>query len=163
MSTRETLLLPASEGIHDPVHNVGRALIDAAGQMTRAVDRLAHEIGISGAQWVVLLRIGDGIGRTASELCQALGYDSGAMTRMLDRLVKLDLVRRTPSPEDGRIAALSLTPAGEQLHPRLRPIAIEVLDTHLRGFTPQEIEQLTHLLERLITNGRRDDCRGDAP
>lgn len=90
-----------SERAYNPVHNVGRALIDAASLMTRAVDRRAQEIGITGPQWVVLIRIGGGIGNTATELCRSLGYDSGAMTRMLDRLVRLGLVRRAPSPRTG--------------------------------------------------------------
>lgn len=148
-----------SERAYNPVHNVGRALIDAASLMTRAVDRRAQEIGITGPQWVVLIRIGGGIGNTATELCRSLGYDSGAMTRMLDRLVRLGLVRRAPSPRDGRVAALSLTPAGEALYPRLRPIAIEVIDEHLQGFAPEEIEQFMTYLDRVVANGQA--ARGD--
>ncbi|MET3354407.1 UNVERIFIED_ORG: DNA-binding MarR family transcriptional regulator [Xanthobacter viscosus] len=154
MSIGEVLLPSISEATYDAVHNVGRTLIDAAAQMTRAVDRRAQTVGITGAQWVVLIRIGGGIGSTASELCRTLGYDSGAMTRMLDRLVKLGLVRRVPSPADGRVMTVALTPAGEALYPRLRPIAIDVLNTHLRGFKPEEIEQLMGFLERIIANGQ---------
>ncbi len=157
MSPGEDLLPSISEQTYDPVHNVGRTLIDAAAQMTRAVDRRAREVGITGAQWVVLIRIGGGIGNTASELCRTLGYDSGAMTRMLDRLVRLGLVRRNPSPDDGRVVAVCLTPAGERLYPRLTPIAIDVLDDHLRGFSPDEIEQLLNFLERIIANGQTGD------
>lgn len=81
------------------------------------------------------------------------------MTRMLDRLVRLGLVRRAPSPRDGRVAALSLTPAGEALYPRLRPIAIEVIDEHLQGFAPEEIEQFMTYLDRVVANGQA--ARGD--
>ncbi len=156
MSIGEVRLPSVSEETYDPVRNVGRALHDAAAQMERTVDRRTQAFGISGAQWVVLIRIGGGIGNTASELCRTLGYDSGAMTRMLDRLVKLGLVRRTPSAEDGRVATVSLTPAGEALYPRLKPIAIDVLNAHLRGFAPEEIERLMGFLERIIANGQTD-------
>ena len=167
MTIGETLLPPVSERGYNPVHNVGRALIDAASLMTRAVDRRAQEVGISGPQWVVLIRIGGGIGNTATELCRSLGYDSGAMTRMLDRLVKLGLVRRAPSPGDGRGATLSLTPVGEALYPRLRPIAVEVIDEHLVGFSPEEIAQFMNYLDRVVANGQAargggNDCN-DGP
>jgi DNA-binding MarR family transcriptional regulator len=132
-------------------------LIDAAAQMTRAVDHRAQELGITGAQWVVLIRIGGGIGGTASELCRTLGYDSGAMTRMLDRLEKLGLIRRVPSAQDGRVSSLSLTPAGEALYPRLWPIAVEVLNEHLRGFSYEETEKLMVFLKRVVANGRAVD------
>ncbi|ATN36433.1 MarR family transcriptional regulator [Rhizobium sp. ACO-34A] len=156
MSSGEVLLPSISDETYDPIHNVGRTLIDAAAQMTQAVDRRAQDIGITAAQWVVLIRIADGIGNTASELCQTLGYDSGAMTRMLDRLGKLGLVQRKPSIEDRRVTTISLTPAGEALYPRIKPIAIDVLSSHLRNFTPEEIEQLLGFLERIIANGQAD-------
>jgi DNA-binding MarR family transcriptional regulator len=154
VATGAVLFPSVTERTYDPVHNVGRALHDAAAQMERAVDRRAQEVGITGAQWVVLIRIGGGIGDMASELCRTLGYDSGAMTRMLDRLEKLGLVRRAPSAQDGRVMTVSLTGAGEALYPRLKPIAIDVLDAHLQGFTPEEAGQLMGFLERIIANGQ---------
>ncbi|HEY0275951.1 MAG TPA: MarR family transcriptional regulator, partial [Paenirhodobacter sp.] len=110
---------------------------------------------------VVLLRIGGEIGNTASALCRPLGYDSGAMTRMIDRLIGLGLVQRVPCAQDGRVATLSLTPAGAALYPRLRPIAIEVLGEHLQGFAPEEIGQLMAYLERIAANGQ--PCNGRNP
>lgn len=154
VSTGEIFLPSITNETYDPVHNVGRALIDAAAQMTQAVDRRAQEIGVTGAQWVVMIRIGGGLGNTASELCRTLGYDSGAMTRMLDRLEKLGLVRRAPSPGDGRATTLSLTPEGERLYPRLTPIAVDVLNDHLSGFASEEIGQFLSFLGRIIANGR---------
>ncbi len=154
MSTGSTFgLSPGSDGL-DPVHNVGRALIDAAAVLAGAADRRARAFGISGAQWTVLIRIGSGVASTATELCRSIGYDSGSMTRMLDRLEALGLIRRTPSDRDGRAAILSLTPGGEALYPHLAPIAVEVLDRHLRGFTRAETALFIDYLERVIANGR---------
>lgn len=153
MSHSEPASIPLQSPEYDPVRNVGRMLVDAAAQMTRSVDRRARQMGISGAQWVVLTRIGDGLGNTASELCRTIGYDSGAMTRMLDRLEKSGLIAREPSPGDGRVATISLTPAASALRPSLRPIADVVLDEHLRGFSPEEVEQFIGFLERVLANG----------
>ncbi|CAM5761649.1 Transcriptional regulator SlyA [Labrys miyagiensis] len=152
----DTFLPPVWEDTYDPARNIGRALIDAAAGMKQAVQYRAKAFGISSAQWVVLIRIGGGVGRTASELCRVLGYDSGAMTRMLDRLEKLGLIRRQIAAEDGRVTTLSLTAAGDELYPRLRPIAVDVINLHLQGFTPDEIEQFQAFLERVVANGRRN-------
>lgn len=139
-----------ADAAYNPLHNVGKALIDAAALLTRSVDERARTHGLSVAQWIVLIRIGGGAARTASELCQVLNHDSGAMKRMLDRLEQAGLIERRPSPDDARAQHLVLTPRGEDLYRRLRPIAIDVLDDHLRGFSPEEIATLLGLLERIV-------------
>lgn len=142
-----------SEQTYNPIHNAGRALHEAAAQMTRAVDRRAKNLGISGAQWMVLIRIGGNVANTASDLCKMLGYDSGAMTRMLDRLEKLGLIERSPSDEDRRVMIVSLTDAGRTLYPQITPIAVDVIEEHLRGFSAEDIVQLIGFLDRIRTNG----------
>lgn len=139
-----------THGAYDPLHNVGKALIDAAALMTRAVDARARTHGLSVAQWIVLIRIGGGAARTASELCQILNQDSGAMKRMLDRLDHANLIERRPSPHDARAQTLVLTERGRDLYERLRPVAIDVLDEHLRDFSRQEVATLLNFLERIV-------------
>jgi DNA-binding MarR family transcriptional regulator len=138
---------------YTPAGNIGRLVVDAASMLTRAIDRRARELGLTGPQWVMLMRIANGMGHTAAELCRTIGYDSGSMTRMLDRLVDQGLIRRDRSDEDRRVVRLSLTAAGEALHPRLSPVAIEVLNDHLAGFTAADVACLTGLLQRLLANG----------
>ncbi|WP_339109718.1 MarR family transcriptional regulator [Thioclava sp. GXIMD4216] len=137
---------------YDPLDNFGRLLIDAASLLSRAVDKRARSLGISGPQLVVLIRIGGGANRTAAELCRGLDYDSGAMTRMLDRLIKLGLVQKAPDPKDGRMIILSLTEKGAALYPALKPVAIDVINQHLQGFGSEEVQQFGAMLRRLIEN-----------
>lgn len=151
MTTGRGFLPPSGRKVYDPHHNVGRALIDAAARLKAEADARARRLGVSGAQWTVLIRIGDGVARTASQLCQSIGYDSGSMTRMLDRLEKLGLILRKPSDCDGRAMTLHLSPKGEDLYRALSPIAVDVLDQALAGFTPEEEEQLIGFLDRLTT------------
>ena len=55
-----------------------------------------------------------GRGRTtARELVQLLGIDPGYMSRILQRLVSLDLVALTPNPDDRRSSAIALTVEGD--------------------------------------------------
>jgi DNA-binding MarR family transcriptional regulator len=148
---------------YTPAGSIGRLIVDAAAMLSRAIDRRARALGLTGPQWVMLIRIANGMGSTAAELCRTIGYDSGSMTRMLDRLVDQGLIRRDRSDEDRRIVRLSLTDAGEALRPRLGPVAIEVLNQHLQGFTPEEVATLTGYLQRLLANGASecpDACPG---
>ncbi len=55
-------------------------------------------------------------GRLApSLLAQRIVCTTGAMTKLVDRLVRTGLVRRTPDPEDRRGVLVALTPEGERI------------------------------------------------
>jgi DNA-binding MarR family transcriptional regulator len=58
-----------------------------------------------------------------------------------------------PSSKDRRITHLELTDAGQALMPHLPPVAIKVLNTHLKGFTREELDQFKGFLNRIRTNG----------
>jgi len=138
---------------YEPPESLGRLLADAAASVTHAIDAEAVELGISSAQWVILVRIASGQASTAAELCRCGRCDTGSMTRMLDRLERKGLVRRERCADDRRVVRLKLTEAGVALYPQLIPIAVRVLNRHLRGFSQDEVETFKGFLERMLVNG----------
>jgi len=142
------------ESTYTPTRNVGRSMLDLTNEMQAAIDHETTRLGITGAQWVVLMRIASGIGASAAELCRDMGYDSGSMTRMLDRLEKRGLIARHRKVEDRRVIELSLTEAGQALYPHLRPVALTILNRFLTGFSAAEVETLMGFIDRMIANGR---------
>ena len=83
--------------------------------MERAIDAEMAEHDLTGVQWGPLLIIHFGLGNTAAELARVGCVDTGAMTRMLDRLEAKGLVQRTPCPKDARVVRLELTDEGHRL------------------------------------------------
>jgi DNA-binding MarR family transcriptional regulator len=110
------------------------------------------DLGITGAQWVILMRIATGCGSTAAELCRFSRYDTGSMTRMLDRLEEKGLIRRVRSSTDRRVIHLELTDAGRELYTLLPPVAIKVMNAHLQGFTRAELDLFKGFLKRMQAN-----------
>jgi len=104
-------------------------------------------------QYAVLKHLAEGSARTAAELCRFMHYDTGAMTRIVDRLEGKGLVRRERSREDRRAVVLRLAPSGRAQLPRLTAAAARVLEEHLAGFNATEIEALKSYLGRMIDNG----------
>ncbi|CCG41995.1 MarR family winged helix-turn-helix transcriptional regulator [Magnetospirillum molischianum] len=145
-----------TEENYTPARNIARQLIDIATELRASVDRQASALGISGPQWVVLVRIASGVDASAAELCRAIGYDSGSMTRMLDRLEKRGLIYRRRSIEDRRVVELYLTDLGKTLYRQLAPIAIETLNCFLKGFTPEEAYALMGYLDRIQANSNTE-------
>lgn len=139
---------------YNPEDSLGRLLAEASRRILAAfdVETSRQGMGITGPQWVILMRIGRGCASTAAELCRFGQYDTGSMTRMIDRLEEKGLIRRVPSSRDRRITHLELTEAGRELLPHLPPVAVRVLNAHLQGFTRAEAEQLKGFLLRILAN-----------
>jgi DNA-binding MarR family transcriptional regulator len=133
-----------------------RTLITRArSALLSSFDTELEPFGVTGAQFEVLKKnLARSGNETAASLCRALHYDTGSMTRMLDRLQRKGLVSRERDTGDRRLVFLRLTPAGESLIPRIRPALRRALRRHLAGFTPEEIAGLKHYLGRIIENGQ---------
>lgn len=133
-----------------------RTLITRArSSLLSSFDTELEPFGVTGAQFEVLKNLARSSNETAASLCRALHYDTGSMTRMLDRLQEKGLLMRERDTSDRRLVFLRLTPAGESLIPKIRPALRRALRRHLAGFSAEEIESLKRYLGRLIENGQR--------
>lgn len=124
-------------------------------RLMAAMDRELATLGITSAQWAVLVQVAETPGCTAAALCRRVHYDTGSMTRMLDRLEEKALIRRARSDQDRRAAHLYLTETGQSVHARLPEFAVRVLNTHFEGFSREEVDTLRALLTRMLTNSER--------
>jgi DNA-binding MarR family transcriptional regulator len=123
-------------------------------QMDRLTDDEMAEHDLTGVQWGPLLAIDRGLADTAADLARLAGVDSGAMTRMLDRLEAKGLVRRSPCPKDARVVRLALTPAGKRLCREIPFALSRVLNSLLRGFAQEELEAMKSLVRRMLANAQ---------
>jgi len=132
--------------------SVGFLLRQVRIHMERAVDAEMAELDLTDAQWGPLLMIALGKGDNAADLARFGCIDTGAMTRMLDRLEAKGLLRRARCQNDRRVVRLELTEEGQRLC-RLVPYGLSrVLNGMLRDFTPAEHETLRKLARRMLTN-----------
>lgn len=84
----------------------------------RRSERIARRHGLTPQRYLLLLMIKgdpDGLERsTVTELCDRLQLAQSTVTELVTRTEAAGLIRRTPSPEDGRVAHLRLTEEGER-------------------------------------------------
>lgn len=84
----------------------------------------------------------------ASALVDGLGFDKGAVSRMVQTVIDLGLLERHPDPADGRASLVSVT---EKARDGLDRVARERrvrFNDRLAGWTPGEIDQLSAMLAR---------------
>jgi DNA-binding MarR family transcriptional regulator len=132
--------------------SIGYLLRQLRIQMDRAIDAEMAEHDLTGVQWGPLLAIGRGLADTAAELSRLACVDTGAMTRMLDRLEGKGLLRRRRCAHDARVVRLELTEAGRRLCAEIPYSLSRVLNHLLRGFTATELDTLKTLVRRMLAN-----------
>lgn len=88
------------------------------------------------------------------DLAALLGIEGPTLTRQVDRLVGSGLLERRADPEDRRITQVGLTAEGRALYERLAVVARQAKEEVLQGFTAQDMDHLTHLLDLLEANLR---------
>jgi DNA-binding MarR family transcriptional regulator len=118
-----------------------------------AADEKLAPLELSSAQFMVIATLATSTEAiTASQLCKGISYDTGAMTRMLDRLEAKGLIRRRRSLDDRRAVFLELTEAGRAAYPRMRLRSTNVQNRFLHGFDREELRHLEGLLTRVLGN-----------
>lgn len=90
---------------------------------------------ISVPEWAALRELYDGQ-MAPSLLAERLTMTRGAVTKLADRLIRRNLVRRRADAVDGRAQHLVLTPAGRALVPALAALA-DANDAEFFTFLPR--------------------------
>jgi DNA-binding MarR family transcriptional regulator len=129
-------------------------LIKLANQVVmRNLDAELQPFDLTAPQWVPLLIISKGRADTVAGCAREIDVDTGAMTRMLDRLEAKGFVARTRSKSDRRVVNVKITKAGQEIVKLIPPSICRVLNRHLQGFSEQEFEIFKDLLRRFLANG----------
>jgi DNA-binding MarR family transcriptional regulator len=132
--------------------SIGYLLRTTMSTLMRAAEAEMRPHGLTAVQWAPLMIISRGGNPTAASLARDLNTDTGAMTRMLDRLEAKGLLTRSRSTTDRRVVVLTLTDQGRDLTTLIPHHLAEVYNNHLAGFAPDDFSTLKSLLRRIIAN-----------
>ena len=118
-------------------------------------------------QWIPLHKLHMGLATTVAELARECQLDTGAMTRLLDRLEAKGLCRRVRSQSDRRVVNIELTDEGRAAAQEVPHFLARVQNEYLAGFTREEWEELKSYLRRILDNaqaisGREERKEDDA-
>jgi DNA-binding MarR family transcriptional regulator len=118
-------------------------------QLTATVAADLQGEGVTVEQWRVLDGLSHREGRSMSEMAMEAMLPAPTLTKIVDRLVALNLVHRRSDPYDRRRVLVLLTPRGRALRTRLD----RVMERHqmtLEGVLGHsDMQRLTDLLARL--------------
>ena len=130
-------------------------LADVARSMRTYIDRCARELGMTRAQWGVLVRLERQEGMTLGEMAESLELQPISLVRLIDKLCLHGLVQRRPHPRDRRANRLYLTDKGRTTLTRLAPIGREIAADVLASMDETEVAELLETLLLVRNNIRR--------
>ncbi|MBC7936092.1 MAG: MarR family transcriptional regulator [Rhizobacter sp.] len=103
-------------------------------------------------QWSVLYHLWKEDGMSQQLLCDATFRDKPSITRLVDNLEKLKLVKRVASKDDRRINMIYLTPEAQELQEKSMEVANQTLNEALEGVTHGQVEIAKEVLQMVYEN-----------
>lgn len=103
-------------------------------------------------QWSVLYHLWKTDGLSQQELCTATFRDKPSITRLVDNLEKLLLVRRVSDGRDRRINKIYLTKNAEALELQTMQLAEQTLNEALAGVSQEQIDVCKEVLQQVYDN-----------
>jgi DNA-binding MarR family transcriptional regulator len=128
------------------------ALVRTSFATMAVLTRIAAEHDLSLTQLRVLAILRDRR-VTMGELTSYLGLDKSTVSGLVDRAEKRGLLRRAPSPRDGRGVDVFIAPAGTQLAERGGAEIAQALAPMTGALSPAEARRVAALLERMLGRG----------
>ena len=103
-------------------------------------------------QWSVLYHLWKEEGISQQELCNATFRDKPSITRLVDNLEKLNLVKRVPSDNDRRINLIYMTRQAQKLQEETMQLAEETLNEALETVPAEKVEVCKEVLKLVYDN-----------
>jgi DNA-binding MarR family transcriptional regulator len=124
---------------------------------TAIARRLQKKFNASGVnltieQWSVLYHLWKEDGISQQELCNATFRDKPSITRLVDNLEKLNLVKRVADEKDRRINKIFLTRQAMKLQEDTMYLAEDTLNEALQGVPPEQVELCKEVLQKVYDN-----------
>ncbi len=130
---------------------MGRVLEKANGLITAELDQRGHP-GLVPSHGAILARLYDDGALPMGVLAEAIGRKKNTVTTLVKKLEDEGYVKRTPSPDDSRVALVSLTAKGEAFRADFDAISAKLLAAVWKDMGQDDKEALVSGLQRLLAN-----------
>jgi MarR family transcriptional regulator, organic hydroperoxide resistance regulator len=138
--------LDLSEHLPYLINRVGSALVARF-----SADGLAGA-RLSIASWRVLAALSSNAGLRQTDLAELTSIDASTLSRLLTRLERDRLVRRTRSRQDSREVTVALTRKAKAAMRKLVPIAVALQRQATRNLSKRDLATLKRVLRKMHDN-----------
>ena len=146
----------------DPEVSVGFLINDVSRLMRAWFDARAQDLGLTRAQWRVLVHLAARQGINQRNLAEIVELDNVTLGRHIDRLERDGWLERRADPTDRRAWCLYLTDASGPMLEKMEALAVRTQAEAMKGLSEQERAALVDMLVRIKGNVAGPDTTGDS-
>jgi DNA-binding MarR family transcriptional regulator len=103
-------------------------------------------------QWLLIENLYKHKRITHNELARLTSKDITTVSRIIELLVRKELVERQGATDDRRKVYVQLTPAGVNKYKDVRPMVLEMRKTGWKDLTEKDYQELTRILDVIYSN-----------
>jgi MarR family transcriptional regulator for hemolysin len=134
---------------HAARRHIGLRFTIIARLLRNNFDREVAKFNVTRSQWAMIAVVARVPGATQRRIAEALDMSEASAGRLVDRLCAEGLLERRDCRDDRRARAVYLTPAAEPLLDKLATIARSNEQRMFKGFSTEELDTLSGLLDRI--------------
>lgn len=141
---------------------LGFLIHDAARLMRKRFEARASNLGLSAAQWRLMVRVTKEEGVAQARLAELLEIEPISVSRLIDRMEEAGWIERRADASDRRIRMIFPTPKARQAYAQVKSLAGEVYEEALTGMSGEDRRILIQGLRTLVDNLSDDEtalCR----
>jgi MarR family transcriptional regulator, organic hydroperoxide resistance regulator len=139
------------------------SLLSFSALMTRHREYYASFIGVTGSQYTMITLIAEARFATVGDVAEQMHVASQFVTAEINKLIRKNIVEKTPNETDRRSMHLRLTLKGQNLLRELGPIRRESNDLVYGSLTEERGRALQEMLDTLIEDANSELHALDAP
>ncbi|MFC0561724.1 MarR family winged helix-turn-helix transcriptional regulator [Halalkalibacter alkalisediminis] len=111
-----------------------------------------HDLPVTHEQWSIMIRLWEEDGLTQNKLAAMTNRDSPSISRLINNMIKRDLVTRIVHPVDKRTNLIFLTATGKKLQEAMIEQAQLTVDQISTGISKEEMATFLKVLEKIDRN-----------
>lgn len=134
---------------------IGYQVYTAQKALARSLDITLASFDITSGQWNALNQLEEHGAMTQKDLAALLRKEPATVARLLDRLVKRGLVKRSPSPSDRRANIIENTPAASKLLREIQPSVVARADQIAEDISDEDLATFFDVLDTIRRNANR--------
>ena len=133
-------------------HNIGFLVTDISRIITTEYNRIMKPLGLTRAQWRVIVYLHRDDGLTQSQLAKLLDVGKVSMGGLIDRLEQSDWVERRIDPSDRRSNRIHLTEKGHNVEAEMIKTGRRLTSQTLKNLDHEKCMELVNLLTAVKQN-----------
>ena len=147
--------------VSDGLDRLGFLIHDVQRLMRKRFETRASGLGLSSAQWRLMVRVAKEAGTTQARLAELLEIEPISVSRLVDRMEEGGWIERRSDAADRRVRMIFPTAKASAAYAEVKSLAVEVYEQSLVGVSPEDRRVLLRALDVMAQNLADGDSLSD--